>query len=235
MEPVVAASILSALLAGLLSILAKIVEHKLAIVRLNMDSDNKGEGNNNEKEKTKRKNSNKSKFQKKKETEDERKDINERKSLREKLLEPRFLWRTSLLILAVILIIIFLYHTGIIPRRTPEIGNEPCPNRQNFPESEKLVEQDIRVKNGYVAYYAGWLFDGKDGGYFITFKGPYKASHTFGNGVYCPPIPIDTTLAQSTKELLIKECKVSKGGCSITRICKQSIFGYHLNGGVCNE
>ncbi|MBK8784393.1 MAG: hypothetical protein IPO22_21945 [Anaerolineales bacterium] len=107
--------------------------------------------------------------------------------------------------------------------------------RQIFPNSEKLAEQEVWVKNGYVAYYTGWMFDRQNGGYFITFTGPYKASHTFGDGVYCPPVPIDTTLARSTRELLVKECEASKGGCSNPKTCKQTIFGYHLNKGVCDE
>ena len=159
-----------------------------------------------------------------------------KKPSRKRFRDLPILTRTVVIFIALaVLSFSFLYHIGSIQVAAQGLGTAACPNRQNFPDSEKLAEQEIWVKNGYEAYYTGWLFDGQNGGYFITFKGPYKASHTFGNGVYCPPVPMDTELARSTEELLLKECEASEGGCSNAKTCTQSIFGYHLSKGVCNE
>ncbi len=159
-----------------------------------------------------------------------------KKQLYKKFRDMPFLSRAVIIFIALaVLVFSFLYHTGSIQVAAQGLETIACPNRQNFPESEKLKEQEVWVKNGYVAYYAGWLFDGQNGGYFITFNGPYKAMHTFGNGVYCPPVQMDTALAKVTIELLAKECEASKGGCSNIKTCTQSIIGYHLIKGVCNE
>jgi len=109
---------------------------------------------------------------------------------------------------------------------------DPCPNRQNVTASNT---QEVEVRNGYVAYFMGWKFDEIDGGYFIRFNGPYKGTHDFSNGVYCPSIPTGTELSQKTVDMLMLECQKSPGGCSTTKTCSQSIFEYYFGGGKCHE
>ncbi len=72
------------------------------------------------------------------------------------------------------------------------------------------VQIQIKVMPGQVAYYGGWGFDGEYGGFFVTIKGPYEGTHILHDGVYCPPVPIDTAQAEATKKQVERECA---GGC----------------------
>jgi hypothetical protein len=90
----------------------------------------------------------------------------------------------------------------------------PCPGRDNI---EGLVQVQIEVPDGYVAYFMGWVFDGEDGGFFVTINGPYNGTHIFRSGVYCPPFPVNTDQTQATIELLEDLCRISGGKCSQKR------------------
>jgi hypothetical protein len=158
-----------------------------------------------------------------------KKKTNNKPKPRKKVFDLPFLPRMGIIFF---LAVIFLYHTGIIFFPPTLTSNDSCPNRQNIQTTKDI---EIKVKNGYVAYFMGWEFDKENGGFFVTFRGPYKGMHSFNNGIYCPPIPEETELSQKTVDMLMENCEQSSGGCSKSKTCTQNIFAYHLLGGECHE
>lgn len=96
------------------------------------------------------------------------------------------------------------------PTSTPGFSSVPtpfavCPGRFETGKGQ-TVRVQISVPSGQVAYYGGWGFDGKYGGFFVTFNGPYEGSHSLHDGVYCPPVPANTAQSKATKEQILNEC-----------------------------
>lgn len=82
---------------------------------------------------------------------------------------------------------------------------EVCPNRHET--GERIEQFDIKVDENQVAYYGGWGFDGKTGGFFVTIEGPYRGTHTLYNGVFCGPVAASSPQAEAVRKQVESECK----------------------------
>ena len=204
-------TIIAALIGGLSSILASVLVELIKIWSANRVTKTKS---------------------RKKKNAGEEKAENGSPSRPRKLADIPFWPRAGIIFAPVMLILGFLYSTGIISWKVGDLGNDPCPGRHNIQNAQDL---EIKIPTDSIAYFMGWEFDGEDGGYFITFNGPYRRTHTFNNGIYCPSIPKNSALSQKTVNFLMEGCGASQGGCAQEQVCSQNILEYFSEGGKCHE